>query len=1177
MLSLIILIFGSFGYFLDMSSFGVGSSIDAGAVVKKPSDSGVDFESKAFDIADDIKKLLDGSVEDSLVVAGFDFDDLDNAGNQITEFYDSRASEVWFNKGSDVLVREERVDLPLYSEISFIDKNGLEKIKYKADGFSNDLKNVKVPENTEYKSETYFQETSSLKSGFVNIGRLMTWYTFKEDIFSDLPEADFNNYEKVPGRDLIKNGVIRFSSPVYRDDEFLGVVVLSLDYRHLQETSKHFDPSREGEIVSATYSGGYLLVYDDEGSTIIHPKPDNIRGNLESGELAGFNNNVSEPIGKIFNLYLYHKSKAYPEMAAKTLEEKSPYTSLSTDVSGRNKLTLAVPILYSNANTNYVERGVFGGIMMSLNLESSDTRAGRSSSHTLDRGTLLAEDTIRQKAESVAKQIEIYLNSHPNKTIKDLQNDSYFKEIAVQPVGKTGYTAVTDSDTGEFYFTPQDSLVGKNIDMIKDLAPDVWNFIYSIRGNCKDQGLFYNWPEDDGTITKKYTYVACIDIKTADGKNLIVDASTSLDEFDQTNATETVSDNTTRLIFWLTVLVILLIGALFALNKVGILEFEKNVILVFLSVTLLIIIGLFLFSTYQTTENLKVERIDAVALQLSSLIDSQERFLKYFVEEQEEKIEIAATHFHLTNEELNAINDANQEFYEISALYPNGTVESSSNVLQIGIDKSMENYFLENGSDMKPIYDEDSGKVIILVSAPFHDGMIIGKIDIKIINEIFLSTSSLGESGESLLAYKNENGDAEFFTEKRFGANISNIIPKENVNIPVTQALLKNEGVFLSFDDYRDVPVIAVTRYVDELGIGVVVKIDREEILIIVSDTIRKIWLFTFGLVAVIVFVGLIFYLLLTKSLRDEIGKKTSEIKSINVQLENIVKDRTKELIKKSKELENLNLNLKKEVNLKTAELRKKVEDLKRTKTAVLNMMEDMQSANEELKTLDKTKTEFLNIVSHELKTPLTAMIAHLDVLDDLRSNLTKEEMHSLEAIRRNSNNLQMLIGNILEVARMESGKFELTRNRVNVKELVGNVVKKIDILSKQKNLELVTKIPKLPLVNVDVGRVDEILNNLISNAIKFTEKGSVTISAKNVGDFVEVSVSDSGVGIPEEKIKNLFRKFYQVDASISRRYGGTGLGLSITRQLVEAHGGKIIVKSGKGKGTTFTFTLPTK
>ncbi|RLE42333.1 hypothetical protein DRJ16_04970, partial [Candidatus Woesearchaeota archaeon] len=247
--------------------------------------------------------------------------------------------------------------------------------------------------------------------------------------------------------------------------------------------------------------------------------------------------------------------------------------------------------------------------------------------------------------------------------------------------------------------------------------------------------------------------------------------------------------------------------------------------------------------------------------------------------------------------------------------------------------------------------------------------------------------------------------------------------------------------------------------------------------------------------------------------------------------------------------------------------------------TAMLNIVDDLArlnrklaEANRELKQLDKAKSNFLNLVSHELKTPLTAIFAHLGVLEDIRNTSCAS---SLNAIKRNSRQLKNLIDNILEIARMEAGKFELVMSYFDLKSLIENVIKDISILSERKKLKLFAEVGDLPQIYSDQLRVKEILINLIGNAIKFTDKGHIKVKAKKEGKFIKIEVQDTGVGIPKDKIGDLFKKFYQVDSSLSRKYGGTGLGLSISKQLTEALGGSIGVTSQPGKGSLFYFTLP--
>ena len=201
-----------------------------------------------------------------------------------------------------------------------------------------------------------------------------------------------------------------------------------------------------------------------------------------------------------------------------------------------------------------------------------------------------------------------------------------------------------------------------------------------------------------------------------------------------------------------------------------------------------------------------------------------------------------------------------------------------------------------------------------------------------------------------------------------------------------------------------------------------------------------------------------------------------------------------------------------------------------------------------------------------------------MDILDDSRDGFSKEENQGLDTIRRNSKQLVGLIGNILEVARIDSGKFELSFNEIDVKSKIEEIVSNLEIVAKNSGLKLKSKIGNVPsTMTTDEQRFEEILNNLISNAIKFTEKGFVEISANKKGEFVEFVVKDTGVGISKANVKKLFHDFYQVDGSISRKYGGTGLGLSISKKLIELQGGKIRIESRLGKGSKFIFTLPIK
>ncbi|MEK6967288.1 MAG: ATP-binding protein [Nanoarchaeota archaeon] len=256
-------------------------------------------------------------------------------------------------------------------------------------------------------------------------------------------------------------------------------------------------------------------------------------------------------------------------------------------------------------------------------------------------------------------------------------------------------------------------------------------------------------------------------------------------------------------------------------------------------------------------------------------------------------------------------------------------------------------------------------------------------------------------------------------------------------------------------------------------------------------------------------------------------------------------------------------------------ELKKRSQELEKARIATLNIMEDLTETNKHMKELDQAKTDFLNIASHELKTPLTAISAYIEILDDYKGSFTPDQQQGLDVIKRNSNQLKTIINNILEISRLDAGRFELNFTELKVEEALKRIIENLDILAVNKGLALKLQLKPMPTMITDTMRFDEIMNNLIGNAIKFTDKGSITITAEQDGSMASFQVIDTGSGIPEEKIPNLFQKFYQVDQTISRKFGGTGLGLSITKRMIELQNGSITITSKVGQGTTFAFKLP--
>ena len=236
-----------------------------------------------------------------------------------------------------------------------------------------------------------------------------------------------------------------------------------------------------------------------------------------------------------------------------------------------------------------------------------------------------------------------------------------------------------------------------------------------------------------------------------------------------------------------------------------------------------------------------------------------------------------------------------------------------------------------------------------------------------------------------------------------------------------------------------------------------------------------------------------------------------------------------------------------------------------------------MVEQNKRLRELDKLKDEFLSLVSHELRTPLTSIRGYLDlVLDEEAGELNPEQRRFLQAVERNSGRLLRLVGDLLFVAQADAGRLSLEQGKVDLVELAGECVEGAMPAAAEKSIDLVLAATPVPAFVGDRGRLAQVLDNLVSNALKFTpEGGSVEVSTKLNGDHVSIEVSDTGIGIPLADQPRLFERFFRSSVANDRAIPGTGLGLAIVKAIVEAHKGQIRIDSKEGRGTTFRIDLP--
>ncbi len=237
----------------------------------------------------------------------------------------------------------------------------------------------------------------------------------------------------------------------------------------------------------------------------------------------------------------------------------------------------------------------------------------------------------------------------------------------------------------------------------------------------------------------------------------------------------------------------------------------------------------------------------------------------------------------------------------------------------------------------------------------------------------------------------------------------------------------------------------------------------------------------------------------------------------------------------------------------------------------------ELQIETERLRQIDKDKEEFAAMVSHELKTPLIPISGYAELfLDGSLGTMTEVQREKMHVIYDNSIRLTGLIQDILDARKIELGRLKLDMHDETIKEIVKRSMDIFGPIAEQKHVRLVDQTDDI-IVRCDPDRILQVLNNVISNSIKFTpaQDGTISINSRAENGLVVVSIKDNGAGIPKEKQDDLFKKFYQVDKTLTRKSGGTGLGLAISRGIIESHGGKIWVESGEGRGTTVYFTIP--
>ncbi len=437
------------------------------------------------------------------------------------------------------------------------------------------------------------------------------------------------------------------------------------------------------------------------------------------------------------------------------------------------------------------------------------------------------------------------------------------------------------------------------------------------------------------------------------------------------------------------------------------------------------------------------------------------------------------------------------------------------------------------------------------------EGILAARVSLENLYRI-IESIDIGRSGKVFIV--NNKGDI-IFQENRSGILLTNI----KDNLAVKEVTYEKNGI-AEYVNNEGEKVVASYYWLPLYRWGLVVEKNIDEAYAGFLTLGRQMILISSFAITGVVFLAIIISRRLTqpiKSLEDgALGLVEGNFKPIPVSSRNEIGKLTDIFNEMASEL----LEIRKKLEAKIEIANKDLEEKNR----------ELIVANEELKKLDELKSDFISLVSHELKTPLSAVRISAEFLESQSNVDTDVKKELLQIIIRNIDRQTRLINDILDLSKIEAGKLELQLNHTDINEISKVALETIGQLALKKNITVSVNIPEeLSPVMADRDKLIIVLNNLFENALKFTPAGgNIILSAKDDGDSIVVSMKDTGIGIEKEKLDKIFDKFYQVDSSSRRKIGGCGLGLSISSGIIKAHGSEIQVESESGKGSSFSFRL---
>jgi len=813
----------------------------------------------------------------------------------------------------------------------------------------------------------------------------------------------------------------------------------------------------------------------------------------------------------------------------------------------------------------------------------------------------LGEVSIHQKALDVAQQVALYLEAHPELLTlpsEALEADGVLASIAVQTVGETGYTAVYDSE-GITHFHANPEIVGMDMHELAGTLPAFWGiFATSLDGTVVAD--YYEWQDADGSVRDKY--MSCVPVGDT---RLRVAATTYIDEFyrpiwDTESEIRGISRETqlrvgvaVSLVGGMAVLVAILMAAITIrpLNRIaeGARLFSQGRLDHEISGVPRDEIGQLAKTFNQMARELKktLQEKDDVARRLQEL----NQRLEQMVAGRTAELQAANRDLKARQQELVTLQSVS---HQISSLL------SLDDILEQVMDSVIRTFGHETAAFF--LTDRDTGELYPAArSVPEADppgqkgqkisrdgpiGHVAASGEALLIRDVSEETRYVPpregiRSGLYVPLLVGESIIGVFAVEStEYNAFSSNAL--EIVTALANQAAVAIQNAYL-FESVRD-QTVELAQMADNLA-------EEKSKLAVIFQNVAD-GLVVTNLEGRVVLTNPVFEAIVGQSASVLAGRFLSDLLS-DEGLEAVV---TRALAEVG-QVFSADLQVGPWVYKASACALQPDGDA----SGVVTILRDITHE----KAVDRMKTDFISMVSHELRTPLTSVLGFAKLISrsfakDVAPQISDGGRKAQRAVERISSNLGIivsegerltrLINDVLDIAKMEAGKIEWHMADLSVEEVVRDAVVAMSSLANTKNLAVKVEVEKvLPPVRADRDRLSQVVTNLLSNAIKFTDRGEIRVTCYRLqvddtpsstwgvaqGDWLAVSVQDTGIGIAQENLSQVFEKFKQVGDILTGHPKGTGLGLSICKEIVEHHGGRIWAESQLGVGSTFTFVLP--